>query len=112
MGELSALVEGVRAGRYRALAQAISVVESGTPEAERLLASLYPDTGKARIVGVTGSPGSGKSTLVAAMTRHYRKSGKRVGIVAVDPTSPFTGGAILGDRIRMQDLYTDRNVFI
>src|SRR5687768_12885008 len=112
MAELSALVEGVRAGRYRALAQAISLVESGTPEAERLLASLYPSTGKARIVGVTGSPGSGKSTLVAALTRHHRKAGKRVGIVAVDPTSPFTGGAILGDRIRMADLYTDRNVFI
>jgi LAO/AO transport system kinase len=77
-----------------------------------LLAALYPKTGRARIIGVTGSPGAGKSTLVAAMARHYRATEKRVGIIAVDPTSPFTGGAILGDRIRMADLYTDRQVFI
>src|SRR5687768_13747764 len=112
MTDLAAITAGVAAGRSRALAQAITLVESHHPEAARLLAELYPKTGSARIVGVTGSPGSGKSTLVAAMAKHYRKAGKRVGIIAVDPTSPFTGGAILGDRIRMSELYTDRGVFI
>ena len=106
------LSESILAGRYRALAQAITLVESHDPRASRLLADLYPQTGRARIIGITGSPGAGKSTLVAAMARHYRAQGKRVGIIAVDPTSPFTGGAILGDRIRMADLYTDRGVFI
>jgi len=108
----SSLSAGVLAGRYRALAKAISLVERDDPEAERMLAELYPSTGRARIIGVTGSPGAGKSTLVASMAKLYRAQGKRVGIVAVDPTSPFTGGAILGDRIRMSDLYTDRGVFI
>ncbi|HEX8172850.1 MAG TPA: methylmalonyl Co-A mutase-associated GTPase MeaB [Thermoanaerobaculia bacterium] len=106
------IAEGVLSGRTRALAQAISLVESGDERAARLLAEIYPSTGRARIVGVTGSPGAGKSTLVAAMARFYRRQEKRVGIIAVDPTSPFTGGAILGDRIRMSDLYTDRGVFI
>ncbi|HEY2323232.1 MAG TPA: methylmalonyl Co-A mutase-associated GTPase MeaB [Thermoanaerobaculia bacterium] len=109
---MSVLSAGVLAGRYRALAKAISLVERDDPEAERLLAELYPSTGGARIIGITGSPGAGKSTLVASMAKHYRAQGKRVGIIAVDPTSPFTGGAILGDRIRMSDLYTDRGVFI
>jgi LAO/AO transport system kinase len=102
----------VSAFSTRELAQAISLVESHDPRAARLLAELYPKTGRARIIGITGSPGAGKSTLVAAMARHYRAQQKRVGIIAVDPTSPFTGGAILGDRIRMADLYTDRGVFI
>jgi LAO/AO transport system kinase len=106
------IIAGVLAGRYRALAQAISLVESNDPRATRLLAEVYPSTGRARIIGVTGSPGAGKSTLVATLAKHYRKQDKRVGIIAVDPTSPFTGGAILGDRIRMTDLYTDRGVFI
>ncbi|MEO6258765.1 MAG: methylmalonyl Co-A mutase-associated GTPase MeaB [Thermoanaerobaculia bacterium] len=110
--ELDELTSSVLSGRYRALARAISLVEREDPEVERMLARLYPSTGKARIIGITGSPGAGKSTLVASLTRHYRKQGKRVGIIAVDPTSPFTGGAILGDRIRMADLYTDRGVFI
>ena len=96
----------------RELAQAISLVESHDARAARLLADLYPQTGRARIIGITGSPGAGKSTLVAAMAKHYRAQQKRVGIIAVDPTSPFTGGAILGDRIRMADLYTDRGVYI
>src|SRR5205823_10843888 len=78
----------------------------------KVLAELYASTGRARIIGITGSPGAGKSTLVAALAKHYRKQQKRIGIVAVDPTSPFSGGAILGDRIRMTELYTDRGVFI
>ena len=106
------LTSDILAGKYRALARAISLVERDDPSTETLLASIYPSTGRARIVGVTGSPGSGKSTLVSALAKHYRRQEKRVGIVAVDPTSPFTGGAILGDRIRMTDLYTDRGVFI
>jgi LAO/AO transport system kinase len=112
MTAASALADAILAGRYRALGKAISLVERDDPEAERLLAELYPATGRARIIGITGSPGAGKSTLVASMAKHYRAQGKRVGIIAVDPTSPFTGGAILGDRIRMADLYTDRGVFI
>src|SRR5438874_4254001 len=112
MTDASTLADAILAGRYRALGRAISMVERDDPEAERLLADIYPSTGRARIIGITGSPGAGKSTLVASMTKHYRKQGKKVGIIAVDPTSPFTGGAILGDRIRMADLYTDRGVFI
>ena len=88
------------------------MVEREDSAAEAILAELYASTGKARIIGITGSPGAGKSTLVAALAKHYRKLEKRIGIVAVDPTSPFSGGAILGDRIRMAELYTDRGVFI
>ncbi|HEX6100873.1 MAG TPA: methylmalonyl Co-A mutase-associated GTPase MeaB [Thermoanaerobaculia bacterium] len=109
---LQSITTGILAGKVRPLAQAITLVESHDERATRLLAELYPQTGRARIIGITGSPGAGKSTLVAAMARHYRAQEKRVGIIAVDPTSPFTGGAILGDRIRMSDLYTDRGVFI
>jgi len=109
---MSDLAADVVSGKYRALGRAISLAEPEAPEAERLLAEIYPATGRARIVGVTGSPGSGKSTLVGALAKHYRRQQKRVGIVAVDPTSPFSGGAILGDRIRMAELYTDRGVFI
>ncbi len=83
--------------------------EGGSPE---ILAALYPKTGRARIVGITGPPGAGKSTLVQRLAQSLRRSGKTVGIVAVDPSSPFTGGAILGDRIRMAEIYTDRGVFI
>lgn len=110
--DIDQLTAGIRDGRYRALAQAISLVERDDPSATRLLAELYPATGKSRILGITGSPGAGKSTLVDAMARYYRSLGQRVGIICVDPTSPFTGGAILGDRIRMQELYTDKGVFI
>jgi LAO/AO transport system kinase len=112
MNDLESLAAAIVSGRYRELARAISLVERDDPESQRLLAAIYPSTGRARIIGVTGSPGSGKSTLVAALARHYRGKNKCVGIIAVDPTSPFTGGAILGDRIRMTDLYTDRGVFI
>src|SRR4051794_495497 len=106
------LSDDIVSGKYRALAKAVSLVERDDPDSGRLLADIYAQTGSARIIGVTGSPGAGKSTLVAAMAKHYRAMGKRIGIIAVDPTSPFTGGAILGDRIRMAELYTDRGVFI
>ena len=109
---MSSITDGIRAGDSRALAKAISLVEREDSEAEAILAELYASTGRARIIGITGSPGAGKSTLVAALAKHYRKQQKRIGIVAVDPTSPFSGGAILGDRIRMAELYTDRGVFI
>src|SRR5436853_2508523 len=112
MSDTTSLSQAVLAGRFRALARAVSLVEREDPSAEKLLAELYVSTGKARIVGITGSPGAGKSTLVAALAKFYRRQDKRIGIVAVDPTSPFSGGAILGDRIRMAELYTDRGVFI
>jgi len=112
MSDLEQLARDVIAGKYRALARAISLVEREDRDVERLLASIYASTGRARVIGVTGSPGAGKSTLVAAMAKFYRAHQKRIGIVAVDPTSPFSGGAILGDRIRISELYTDRGVFI
>src|SRR3954447_25185048 len=112
MSELNDLAGALRSGKYRALAQAVSLVERDDGRAERLLADIYPATGNARIIGITGSPGAGKSTLVASLAKFYRAQEKKVGIIAVDPTSPFTGGAILGDRIRMAELYTDRGVFI
>jgi len=105
-------VEQIRAGNLRALARAITSVENRTPEAQELLKGLFPFSGKAHVLGLTGSPGAGKSTLVDALAREYRKQSKTVGIVAVDPTSPFTGGAILGDRIRMQSHHADEGIFI
>jgi LAO/AO transport system kinase len=106
------LVAGVRAGDTRAVARAISLVEDARPEARALLAALFPHAGGSLVVGVTGPPGAGKSSLVDRMTAHLREQGRSVGIVAVDPTSPFSGGAILGDRIRMQAHATDPGVFI
>ena len=102
----------VRAGNLRAIARAISAVENRTPQAHGLLRELFASTGRARIVGLTGSPGAGKSTLVDALAREYRKREKTIGIVAVDPSSPFTGGAILGDRIRMQAHHADPGIYI
>ena len=109
---IDALVAGVRAGDHRAVARAISLVEDGLPEARTLLAELFPHAGGSLVVGITGPPGAGKSSLVDRMTTRLRAKGHTVGIVAVDPTSPFTGGAILGDRIRMQAHATDSGVFI
>ena len=109
---LLSLAEGVLAGRTPSVARAISWAEGGDPRFPELLFRLYPSTGRARVTGLTGSPGAGKSTLTAALARLFRKAERKVGIIAVDPSSPFSGGAILGDRIRMQDLYTDPGVLI
>lgn len=99
-------------GDRRALARLLTAVEDRAEGADEALAALFPHTGRAWRIGVTGAPGTGKSTLVSALARHYRSQGRTVGILAVDPTSPFTGGAILGDRIRMRDLAGDPGVFI
>ncbi len=106
------LAEGVVAGDPRALARLISLVEDEAPSARAALSLLYPRTGRAHLVGITGAPGTGKSTLVNEMAKVYRRRGLTVGIVAVDPTSPFSGGAILGDRIRMRELAGDPGIFI
>jgi len=106
------LLDRVIAGEPDAVARAISKVEDGAADVSELMKQLFPRTGRALIVGITGAPGAGKSTLVDKLAAFYRKQGDRVGIIAVDPTSPFTGGAILGDRIRMQTLTLDKGVFI
>lgn len=105
-------VERIRRGDVRALARAISVIEDNRPEAQPLLKALFPHSGRARVIGLTGAPGSGKSTLVDQLAREYRKNQRTVGIIAVDPTSPYTGGAILGDRIRMQAHHADPGIYI
>jgi LAO/AO transport system kinase len=110
--DLDELVPRLLERQPRAVARAISVVEDGGEGQRELIRRVYPHTGKARVVGITGPPGAGKSTLVDRMARLCRKRGETVGILAVDPTSPYTGGALLGDRIRMQSLYTDPGVFI
>jgi len=109
---LAALIEGVRAGDRRALARAITLVESSDPLAYELIRALYPETGKAYVIGVTGPPGVGKSSLISALVRHVRAQGTSVGVISVDPSSPFTKGALLGDRIRLADHFLDRDVFI
>ena len=106
------LVERILAGDRRAIARAISFVENRDPSAVPLLRELFPRAGRSRVVGLTGSPGAGKSTLVEKLAGEYRRRGGRVGILAVDPTSPFSGGAILGDRVRMQSLANDPGVYI
>jgi len=106
------LYDGLRGGDRLAAARLISLVENEDPAAREIMRQLHQHTGRAHIVGVTGPTGSGKSTLVSALTKVLRRHSKSVGIIAVDPTSPFSGGAVLGDRIRMQDLATDPGVFI
>jgi len=110
--DAGALVDGARAGDRGAVARLISLVESGGDVATEAVARLYPLTGNAYTVGITGAPGSGKSTITDRLITCIRRDGAEVGVLAVDPTSPFTGGAILGDRVRMQDHATDEGVFI
>ncbi len=106
------LTERVLKGEPRSVARAISMVEDGAEGSSELMKAVFPKTGKAVIIGITGAPGSGKSTLVDRLALHYRQNGEKIGIIAVDPSSPFSGGAILGDRIRMQALGLDPEVFI
>lgn len=106
------LAESVLNGERLALARLLTQVENDSPEGRAALAELFPHTGRAHLVGVTGAPGTGKSSLVNQLALDYRRNGKRVAILAVDPTSPFTGGAVLGDRVRMRDLAGDAGVFI
>jgi LAO/AO transport system kinase len=108
----TSLVERIAAGDTRAVARAISKVEDVSKDASQLMKKVFPLTGRGLVIGITGAPGAGKSSLVDKLALHYRRQGERVGIVAVDPSSPFSGGAILGDRIRMQTLGLDRGVFI
>ena len=109
---LTNFVERIRSGDVRALARAITVIENDSAHASQLMKALFPHSGKATVIGLTGSPGAGKSTLVDQLAREYRKQEKTIGIIAVDPTSPYTGGAILGDRIRMQAHHADTDIYI
>jgi LAO/AO transport system kinase len=104
------LVKGVLAGERRALARAITLVEDGAPEAEALVREIYSRTGRAASIGVTGPPGVGKSSLVSALVAEVRATGDSVGVVSVDPSSPFSQGALLGDRIRLSDHFLDPDV--
>ncbi len=110
--DLDLLISELVAGKTAALARAISVVENGRPGFERLLAEVHRSLGKARRIGITGPPGAGKSTLVERLVGAYRSAGLKVAVIAVDPTSPFTGGALLGDRIRMESVALDQGVYI
>jgi LAO/AO transport system kinase len=108
----SELIKGILEGNQRIIAKTISMVENQENGSIEILKRIYPKTGKARVIGITGSPGTGKSTLVDQMIFRWRKEGKKIGVIAVDPTSPFSGGAILGDRIRMMRHAYDEEVFI
>src|SRR3989304_2407723 len=106
------LVQEALNGSTRAVAKIITKIENNSPEAVAFMKELYPHTGKAYIIGITGSPGVGKSTLADKIIEFLRKEGKKVGVIAIDPSSPFSGGAILADRIRMQHHFLDKGVFI
>jgi LAO/AO transport system kinase len=110
--QVDALAGQIRSGSVRALARGLSWLEADTPDGDALVEALYPFSGRAHVVGITGAAGAGKSTLVTALTRLFRASGQTVGVLAVDPSSPYSGGAILGDRIRMADVGSDPAVFI
>lgn len=110
--DVPGLVERARAGEARAVARLISLVEDESPLLREVMAALAPHTGHAQVIGITGSPGVGKSTSTSALVTELRRAGKRVGVLAVDPSSPFSGGALLGDRVRMQDHALDRDVYI
>ncbi len=112
MVDVPALVEQAREGRPRAVARLISLVEGASPQLREVMAALAPLTGGAYVVGLTGSPGVGKSTSTSALVSAYRRMGKRVGVLAVDPSSPFSGGALLGDRVRMSEHASDPGVYI
>src|SRR5579863_3114798 len=111
-GELRRTLDAFGAGKLPALARVVSLVENRAAGYAAALSELHPNIGRARRVGITGPPGAGKSTLTARLVAHYRQQDLRVGVVAVDPTSPFTGGALLGDRVRMESVALDPGVFI
>src|SRR3982750_2936632 len=112
VAKTASLSERLVAGDKRALARAITLIESDDPAGWELVREVYPHTGKARIVGFTGPPGVGKSTLIGALVAHARRSEREVGVLSVDPSSPFTEGALLGDRIRLAEHFLDEGVYI
>src|SRR5215510_9371880 len=109
---ISDLVEKILKGEQRFIARAITKIENGSDDSIELMKSVYPNTGRSQIIGITGSPGAGKSSLVDKLSLYFKEKGYKIGIVCIDPSSPFSGGAILGDRIRMAELGLDKNVFI